>query len=132
MDTCYKKRFLWYSTKKYKGISYSYQYEFWQYDGKDSIAGEKKRNFRWAHQVKIENSRFSIWTHENYHNENLKKTKREKSEVHMKISVRFLRYIAQVFPAVAAPAAAVVALAWRLNVAKCLRFRLHKQFVYIS
>lgn len=29
----------------------------------------------------------------------------------MKISVRFLRYIAQVFPAVAAPAAAVVALA---------------------
>lgn len=40
-----------------------------------------------------------------------KKTRREKSEIHVKISVRFLRYIAQVFPAVAAPAAAVVALA---------------------
>lgn len=66
-------------------------------DGKDSIAGEKNGNSRWAHQVKIENSRFSIWTHDNYHNENLKKTRREKSEIHMKISVRFFGTISRWF-----------------------------------
>lgn len=79
-------------------------------DGKDSRAG-KKETLDKLTKLKL---KIPAFPYERTKNKNLKK-RGEKNRKKIETA-----------------SAAVLGLAWRLNVAKCLRFRLHKQFVYIS